>query len=93
MKTIYRYLSTLENQLKEQRNNTKYSAMPPTDRRTLNKQKFISLNRVFSPNSGCLLNIGNGPQSGPALYSKAKGREAAYQFIMGPKAAKWPINS
>ena len=43
----------------------------------------IFSNRVKSPNSGCLLNIGNGPQSGPPLYSKAEGRFAALHFIMG----------
>ena len=47
--------------------------------------------RVNSPNSGFLLNIGNEPRSGPLLYSKAKGREAAHQFVMGPKAVKWLI--
>ena len=47
---------------------------------------------VNSPNSGCLLNIGNGPQSGPPLYSEAKVREGAPQFRIGPKAAKWPIS-
>ena len=52
----------------------------------------VPVDRVNSPNSGCLLNIGNGPQSGPPLYCKAKGREVAYQFIMGPKAAKRPIS-
>ena len=46
---------------------------------------------VNSPNSGCLIDIGNGPQSGPPLYSKAKGREVAHQFIMRPEAAKWFI--
>ena len=46
--------------------------------------------RVNSPNTGCLPNIRNGPQSGPPLYSKAKGREVAHQFIMGPKAACRP---
>ena len=58
--------------------------------------------RVNSPNSGCLLSIGNGPQNGPPLYSKAKsreagptiynvtkGRKAAHQFVMRPKATKW----
>ena len=44
--------------------------------------------RVNSPNSGCLPNIGNGPQSGPPLYIKAKGRKAAHIFIMGPKGHK-----
>ena len=48
--------------------------------------------RVNSPNFGCLRNIRNGPQSGPPLSSKAKGREAALQFIMGPKAAWQPIS-
>ena len=52
---------------------------------------FHLLYRVNSPNSGCLLNIGNRPQSGLPLYNKAKGREAANQFIMGPKAAMWLI--
>ena len=42
----------------------------------------LSQYRVKSPNSGCLLDIGNGSQSGPPLYKKAKGREAAHQFIM-----------
>ena len=50
----------------------------------------MNYSRVNSPNSGCLVDIGNGPQSGPALFSKAKGREAAHQFIMGPKAASGP---
>ena len=48
--------------------------------------------RVNSPNTGCLPNIGNGPQSGPPLYSKAEGRFAALHFIMGRRAAKRPIN-
>ena len=48
--------------------------------------------KVNSPNSGCLLNIGNGPQSGPQFYSKAKGREAAHHCLVKPRAAKWPIN-
>ena len=34
---------------------------------------LIVLTRVHSLNSGCLLNIGNGPQSGQPLYSEAKG--------------------
>ena len=33
----------------------------------------ISRFRVNSPNTGCLPNIGNGPQSGPPLYGKAEG--------------------
>ena len=48
------------------------------------------MTRVNSPNSGCLLNIGNGPQSGPPLYTKAKGCESAHQFIMGPKPQSSP---
>ena len=47
--------------------------------------------RVKSPNSGCLINIEIGPQSGPPLYNKAKGRKAAHQFIMELKAATRPI--
>ena len=47
--------------------------------------------RVNSPNTGCLSNIGNGPQSGPPLYGKAEGRFAALHFIMGRRAAKWLI--
>ena len=46
------------------------------------QSKFIDLldaDWVNSPNSGCLLNIGNGPQSGP-------------HCIVRPSAAKWPIN-
>ena len=39
-----------------------------------------------------LTNIGNGPQSGPPLYSKAEGRFAALHFIMGRRAAKRPIS-
>ena len=57
--------------------------------------KFVlnaKLLRVSSPNYGCFLNIGNGPQSGPPLYSKAKGCEVAHQFIMGPKAAKRSVS-
>ena len=48
--------------------------------------------RVNSPNTGGLLNIGNGPQSGPPLYSKAEGRFAALNFIMGRSAAERPIS-
>ena len=47
---------------------------------------------VDLPYTGCLLNIGNGPQGGPQLYSKAKGLQAAHQFTMEPKAAKRPIS-
>ena len=54
------------------------------------RKLFILLVRVNSPNSGCLLNIGNGPHSGPPMYSMAKAREAAHQFIMGPKAESGP---
>ena len=52
---------------------------------------LIFNNKINSPNSGCLLNIGTGPESGPRLYSEAKGRKGAHQFIMGPRAAKWLI--
>ena len=31
---------------------------------------LISKYRVNSPNSGSVLNIGNGPQSGPSVYNK-----------------------
>ena len=48
--------------------------------------------RVNSPNTGCLPTIGNGPQSGPPLYSKAEGRFAALHFIIGRRAAKRPIS-
>ena len=48
--------------------------------------------RVNALNSGSVLNIGNGPHSGPSLYSNTKGRQVAYQFILDPKAAKWPIS-
>ena len=59
--------------------------------------KLISLfvfhgNWVNSPNSGCLINIENGPQSGPPLYSMTKGHEVAHQFIIGSKAARRPIS-
>ena len=60
------------------------------------------MSKVNSPNTGCLPNIGNGPQSGPPLYSKAegrfaalsfyngtKGRKAAQQFLVRPKAVEW----
>ena len=53
---------------------------------------IIAFGKVNSPKPGCLLNIGNGPQSGPPLYSKAKAQEVAHQFIMGPKAALLPVN-
>ena len=60
---------------------------------------------VNSLNSGSVLKNGNGPQSGPSLYSGAQGRYAAHQLIysgakarevanqcsMWPKAAKWLI--
>ena len=51
-----------------------------------------TFHRVNSQNSGYSLNIGNGPQSGPPLYCKAKGREAAHQFTIEPKAAKRPTS-
>ena len=46
-----------------------------------------------------LANIGNGPQSGPPLYSCSgpsiyngtKGCKAARQFVAQPNAAKWLI--
>ena len=47
---------------------------------------YLTELRVNSPNSGCQLNIGNGPQSGTPLQNKAN------QLIMGLKAAKRPIN-
>ena len=68
-----------------------------------NKRHFKDY-RVNLSNSECLLNIGNGPQSGPTFYSKAegggplrgpsfyngtKGRKVAHEFIVRPKAAKW----
>ena len=52
---------------------------------------FNRYDRANSPNSGCLLNIGNGPQSGPPLYSKPKGRKAVHLFVIRLKAAKWVI--
>ena len=51
------------------------------------------VNRVNVLNSGSVLNIGNGPQSGLSLYNGAKDREASYQVIMRPKAAKRPISA
>ena len=45
--------------------------------------------RVNSPNTGCLLNIGNGPQSGPPLYSKAEGRKVAQKCVERPKSGIW----
>ena len=39
-------------------------------------------------NSGSVLYTGKRLQSGPLLCSGAKGRNAAYQCLMGPKAAK-----
>ena len=63
-----------------------------TFNRSVDVEALLVINiRVISPNSGCLLNIGNGPQSGQPLYSKPKGRDAAHQFITGPMAAKWLI--
>ena len=54
--------------------------------------KIWDLHRVSSPNTGCLLNIGYGPRSGPPLYSKAEGRFTALHFIMGRRTAKRPIS-
>ena len=47
--------------------------------------------RVNSPDSACLLDIGNGPQSGPSNFNGTKGRKAAHQIVIWPKAAKWLI--
>ena len=38
--------------------------------------------RVNALDSGSVVNIGNGPPSGPSLYSRTMGRKVAYQFIM-----------
>ena len=38
------------------------------------------------------LNTGNRPKSGLSLGSKVKDRKAAYQYIMGPMAAKQAIS-
>ena len=47
--------------------------------------------RVNALSFGSVLNIGNGPQCGQSVYNGAKGRKAAHQFVMRPKAAKWLI--
>ena len=49
----------------------------------------IPLNRVNSPDSGCLLNIGNGPQNGPAVYDAAKGREVAHHCVERLTSGIW----
>ena len=41
-------------------------------------------NRVNLPNIGCLLNIGNGPQSGPSIYNGTKGRKVAHHCVERP---------
>ena len=53
-----------------------------------NKPKY----RVNLLKSASILNIVSVPQSGPSLYTGARGCVVAHQFIMGPKAAKRPIN-
>ena len=56
---------------------------------------FVYLNvnyfmvRVNLPNSGCLLNIGNGPQSGPSVCNAPKGREVAHHCLEMPKSGIW----
>ena len=40
------------------------------------KRVYHTLIWVDSLNTGSLLNIGNGPQSGPSVYNGAKGRKA-----------------
>ena len=66
--------------------------IPPTARLARdNKIPVVFICRVNSLNSGSVLNIGNGPLSDPSVYIEAKGRKAAHQFLMRPKAAKWLI--
>ena len=48
--------------------------------------------RVNALNSGSILKNGNRPQSGPSLYRKVKDRKAAYDYVMGPTAAKRPTS-
>ena len=55
---------------------------------TVRNCKLVVMYTVNTLNSGSELNIGYGPQSGPSLYSEAKGRDAAHQLIIGPKPAK-----
>ena len=52
---------------------------------------YSKWNRVYSPNSGCLLNIGNGPQTDPSIYNGAKDSKAAHHCVMRPKAETWLI--
>ena len=40
-----------------------------------NKHLQFEHGRVNPPNSGCLMNIGNRPQSGPSVCNAAKGRK------------------
>ena len=46
-------------------------------------------NRVNSRNFGCLLNTGNGPQSGPSVFNAAKGRKVALHCVERPKSGIW----
>ena len=46
------------------------------------------MHEINTPNSGCLLNIGNGPQSSASVYNWAKGCKAAHKCVMRPKAEK-----
>ena len=52
---------------------------------------YIAKYMVNALNSWSVLNTGNGPQSSLSLCNWANSREAAYQCVMGPKAAKRPI--
>ena len=51
---------------------------------TISSGKFIKFVML-------IINTRNGPQSGPSIYNGTKGRKAAYQLVMRPKAAKWLI--
>ena len=53
---------------------------------------IVIVYRVKALNSGSVLNIGNGPQSGPPSHSEANGREAAHQLTRGPRVATRPIS-
>ena len=48
---------------------------------------------VNAVNSGSEMDTGNMPQSGPSLCSEAKGRIAAYHYVIEPMAAKRPISA
>ena len=37
--------------------------------------------RVKALNSGSVLNVGNGPQSGPSMFNAAKGRKVAHHCL------------